>query len=272
VKSDVTPNASWELRVAVLRAGALFAGLSLWLGLVGVLLAVTLALQSQLRTFAGPALLAMVATVWLICAHFGFTVAVRAKLGLVRRVLGTLAIGLVFLLLSLAVLAAIMTLVSDEDTLFFGVVAALGGCLVFLGRLGTTSNPKRGAFVTVQTGTVCMGVTLGLIAWSHHAQRVEGAAGGGSTHNAELAQFCGSETTEPCPTLAEHLAALRSKECASVTPPTARGIVGYTHFFDASGKLIGAIEHIYEYGRSQQYGIVPPCEMSDPKSVCEGAP
>jgi hypothetical protein len=102
--------------------------------------------------------------------------------------------------------------------------------------------------------------------------------------NAPLSQLC--PTAKPCPTLAEHLAALRAKDCAGSPPNSFKsmtcgaytlvesdyGIVGYWHYFGASGVLVGAIAHSYEHGGGQIYGAVPTCTPGPPSSVCGATP
>ncbi len=99
-----------------------------------------------------------------------------------------------------------------------------------------------------------------------------------------LASFCGGEATGRCPTLAEHLAELRAKDCPNV--PTSHnkfeqrpcgaltrvdtdyGIVGYSRWFDAAGTLVAAAAHVYEHRTEVTYGTIPTCAAGPSVPVC----
>ena len=112
------------------------------------------------------------------------------------------------------------------------------------------------------------------------------APGSVSSSGKPLAELCAGDRDGRCATLAEHLAELRASQCSgkNPTPPTTRacgsgvavdvdyGIVGYTRFFDAKGVLVGGVAHVYEYRRSERYGVVPECAPGDPNPVCDAGP
>lgn len=106
----------------------------------------------------------------------------------------------------------------------------------------------------------------------------------GAAKPSSLDAFCGGKTTPPCPTLAEHLAALRAKDCPNVEKShnefklstcgaftrvdSDYGIVGYSRWFDARGVLVAGAAHVYEHRTENVYGTVPSCTPSRPSSVC----
>lgn len=102
-----------------------------------------------------------------------------------------------------------------------------------------------------------------------------------------LEAFCGGSATQRCPTLTEHLAELRAKDCPEVatshntyvTRPcgaftrvdTDYGIVGYSRWFDGAGKLVAAAAHVYEHRTEAIYGPVPSCAAAAGSPVCEAS-
>lgn len=109
------------------------------------------------------------------------------------------------------------------------------------------------------------------------------AAGPGVQPN-PLESFCGGSTTPRCPTLAEHLAEIRTKDCPNVATSHNRfvmfacgaftrvdsdyGIVGYSRWFDGKGTLVGAVAHVYEHQTEAVHGQIPSCEPAPASPVC----
>ena len=157
------------------RAGVLFCGSMLWLGVALFLVASEPGSRETPGRGSDPRPMAWVLPVSVLAlgslsVRFGFRSSVKERLGLGTRAFATFFVG-VGLVAVCTALTVVATAGHPSGATF---AAILGGGLVFASRAwpGPTSlDQRRGAIIG--TGVACAAVSAGLVAYGRHGQHVQ---------------------------------------------------------------------------------------------------